>query len=79
MAVDLQKVHDFLIDTAYKAGDMIHNAKPVRAGTGEKKNSADLVTETDQAVEKMVSTRLKAEYPDFECVSLPTLTFRSLC
>jgi myo-inositol-1(or 4)-monophosphatase len=73
MAVDPQEVHDFLIDIAYKAGVVIVNAKPVRAGTGEKKNSADLVTETDQAVEKMVSTSLMEKYPDFECVSLSTL------
>ncbi|KAK4570532.1 hypothetical protein LTR86_002612 [Recurvomyces mirabilis] len=66
MAVDLQEVHDFLIGIAAKAGDMILQAKPVRAGTGEKKNSADLVTETDQAVERMVSTSLKEKYPDFE-------------
>lgn len=45
---------------------MVTSAKPAAAGHGTKKNSADLVTETDQAVEKMVSTELKAKYPDFE-------------
>lgn len=34
--------------------------------------AADLVTETDQAVEKMVSTTLKDKYPDFSYV-LPNL------
>jgi len=67
VAVDLQAVHDFLIQIAHEAGTMILTAKPVAAGSGTKKNSADLVSETDQAVEKMVSTRLKAKYPDFEC------------
>ncbi|KAI6986036.1 inositol monophosphatase [Hortaea werneckii] len=65
-SVDLQDVHDFLIDVAYRAGGMITSAKPVAAGSGMKKNSADLVTETDQAVEKMVSSSLKEKYPEFE-------------
>ena len=66
MAVNLQEVHDFLFDLAHKAGDTIISAKPVAAGSGTKKNSADLVSETDQAVEKMVSTTLKEKFPDFE-------------
>ena len=67
-SVDLQDVHDFLIDVAYRAGGMITSAKPVAAGSGMKKNSADLVTETDQAVERMVSSSLKEKYPEFESV-----------
>ena len=63
-AIDLQEVHDFLVDLAHKAGETITNAKPKAHDT--KKNSADLVTKTDQAVEKMVSTALKQKYPDFE-------------
>ncbi|KAI5360811.1 Putative inositol monophosphatase [Septoria linicola] len=65
-AVDLQEVHDFLVKIAYEAGKMITSAKPAVSGHGTKKNSADLVTETDQAVEKMVSTELSSKYPDFE-------------
>lgn len=66
-APDLQEVHDFLVSIAYKAGDMIISAKPTTTeDLGTKKNSADLVTETDQAVEKMVSTELRQKYPDFE-------------
>ncbi|KAF2725077.1 inositol monophosphatase [Polychaeton citri CBS 116435] len=64
--VDLQAVHDLLVDVAYRAGDMINKAKPVAAGSGFKKNTADLVTETDQAVERMVSSILTEKYPDFE-------------
>ena len=64
-AVNLQKVHDFLISVAHKAGEMITSATPSAAD--EKKNSVDLVTETDEAVEKMVSTTLRDQYPDFEC------------
>ncbi|KAI7623942.1 hypothetical protein KC346_g2459, partial [Hortaea werneckii] len=72
-SVDLQDVHDFLIDVAYRAGGMVTPAKPVAAGSGMKKNSADLVTETDQAVEKMVSSSLKEKYPEFES-NLDSLT-----
>ncbi|KAK7608902.1 hypothetical protein JOL62DRAFT_579948 [Phyllosticta paracitricarpa] len=62
---NLQEIHDFLVSVAKKAGEMITTARPSTTKTGEKKNSADLVTETDQAVEKMVSTTLKDKYPDF--------------
>jgi len=70
-SVNLQDVHDFLIGVAHNAGDMITSAKPKPAGSGTKKNSADLVTETDQAVEKMVSTMLREKYPDFQCAYFP--------
>lgn len=63
--VNLKEVHDFLIEVAYKAGEMITSAVPSEADTGTKKNSADLVTETDQDVENMVSTTLRDRYPDF--------------
>ncbi|KAF2135939.1 uncharacterized protein K452DRAFT_354173 [Aplosporella prunicola CBS 121167] len=63
--LNLQEIHDFLIAVAKKAGEMITTARPTTVAAGEKKNSADLVTETDQAVEKMVSTTLKEKYPDF--------------
>jgi myo-inositol-1(or 4)-monophosphatase len=66
-SIDLQEIHDFLVGIAHKAGGMITDAKPLAHDT--KKNSADLVTETDQAVEKMVSTALNERYPDFECVA----------
>lgn len=45
---------------------MITSATPIGSNTNTKKNSVDLVTETDQAVEKMISTRLKEEYPTFQ-------------
>lgn len=62
-APDLQKIHDFLYELAIKAGDMITSANPSHVDT--KKNSSDLVTETDKAVEDMVSSTLKKEYPDY--------------
>lgn len=63
--ISLQEVHDFLVEVAYKAGEMITTAVPSEASSGTKKNSADLVTETDQAVEKMVSDTLREKYPSF--------------
>ena len=64
--VDIQEVHDFLIGVAYKAGEMITSATPNAAEACQKKNSVDLVTDTDKAVEDMVSSTLRKKYPDFE-------------
>ena len=36
-AVNLQEVHDFLIEVAYQAGEMITSAKPAVTGHGTKK------------------------------------------
>ncbi|KAJ6115148.1 hypothetical protein N7486_000926 [Penicillium sp. IBT 16267x] len=65
-APDLNDIHDFLVSLAHQAGEIITNALPETSGTGSKKNSADLVTEYDRAVEKMISTSLKEKYPDYE-------------
>ena len=67
-AVNLQQVHDYLIEIAHKAGEIIVNATPTAAGSSTKSNSVDLVTEIDQAVEKMVFTSLRERYPDFDCI-----------
>ncbi|CEJ61383.1 Putative Inositol monophosphatase [Penicillium brasilianum] len=63
---NLKEIHDFLVSLAFKAGDIITNALPDNSGTDSKKNSADLVTEYDRAVENMISTSLKDKYPDYE-------------
>lgn len=63
--IDLEEVQTFLIKLAREAGSTIASAVPKASGEGFKKNSADLVTETDQAVEKMISTRLTQAYPHF--------------
>ncbi|KAF2016129.1 inositol monophosphatase [Aaosphaeria arxii CBS 175.79] len=63
--INLQEIHDFMISIARRAGEMITSAHPTTLAAGSKKNSADLVTETDQAVEKLVSTSLREKYPDF--------------
>ncbi|KAJ5930768.1 hypothetical protein N7466_006261 [Penicillium verhagenii] len=63
---NLNEIHDFLVTLAHQAGEIITNALPDTGGAGSKKNSADLVTEYDRAVEKMISTSLKERYPDYE-------------
>lgn len=68
--VNLQEIHDFLVSIAKEAGKMITFAKPVTNASGEKKNSVDLVTETDQAVEKMITEAALSEYPNFKYVEV---------
>jgi myo-inositol-1(or 4)-monophosphatase len=63
-SLDYNEIHDFLIQIARRAGEMVTSATPAISGHGTKKNSADLVTETDQAVEAMVSAELRARYPE---------------
>ncbi|KAG5923872.1 hypothetical protein E4U61_002335 [Claviceps capensis] len=61
--LDLEAVRDEMVALAYEAGRMILAANPADLDTGTKLNSVDIVTEADQAVEKMVSTRLSASFP----------------
>jgi myo-inositol-1(or 4)-monophosphatase len=65
--IDLNLLRDHLVAIALEAGQMITSAKPstTSAATGTKKNTADLVTETDQAVEAFISSKLKGLYPSF--------------
>ncbi|KAL2024540.1 hypothetical protein VTK56DRAFT_7583 [Thermocarpiscus australiensis] len=70
--VNLQEVHDTLVSIAFEAGRMILAANPSSIATDTKLNAVDIVTETDQAVERMVSTRLRAAYPSFAFVGEET-------
>ncbi|KIW66797.1 hypothetical protein PV04_06091 [Phialophora macrospora] len=71
--IDLPALRDHLIAVAIKAGSMITQASSAMSlpsngsssSLSTKKNSADLVTETDKAVEDFISSDLKAAYPDF--------------
>lgn len=69
---NLQEIHDLFIKIARQAGVMIMSAHPNAVGSGTKKNSADLVTETDKAVEVMVSTELMGKYPSYEFIGEET-------
>ena len=59
----LRSLRDTLITIALQAGVMITSAHPSLSGHDTKKNSADLVTETDQAVEEFISTTLSKHFP----------------
>ena len=64
--IDYAEIQKALINVAKDAGDMITSAHPSTSTLGTKKNSVDLVTETDQAVEAMVSKALISKYPTFK-------------
>ncbi|KAF2396259.1 inositol monophosphatase [Trichodelitschia bisporula] len=70
----LEEIRDLFVSVASDAGAMILSARPTMGGSGSKKNSVDLVTETDKAVEKMVSEKLLSAYPDFAFVGEETYT-----
>jgi len=60
-----------LFEVAKRAGTTILDATTSQASSSltyldTKKNSADLVTETDKAVEKLISTTLLSKYPTFK-------------
>ncbi|RYO92198.1 hypothetical protein DL766_010389 [Monosporascus sp. MC13-8B] len=61
-----------MISVVHEAGRMILGAKPTDMATGTKLNSADIVTETDKAVEALVSSRLSQAYPSFAFVGEET-------
>ncbi|CAG8951614.1 hypothetical protein HYFRA_00005414 [Hymenoscyphus fraxineus] len=70
--INLQKIQELLISIAHEAGKMMLSATPSHLNSGTKKNSADLVTETDRAVELMVSTRLQTTYPSYSFIGEET-------
>ncbi|ROT40591.1 inositol monophosphatase [Sodiomyces alkalinus F11] len=72
--LNLQEIHDTLVSVAFEAGRMIMSANPSEGDQGTKLNSVDLVTETDKAVEKMVSTRLRESYPSISFMGEETYT-----
>lgn len=66
----LTAVLDFAIKLAREAGKTILSGSEAIAKAGsdavdEKKNSVDLVTEYDKAVEELVKTRAADAFPDF--------------
>lgn len=70
--IKLQEIHDLLVTVSRNAAQIILSANPTTLASGTKKNSADLVTETDQAVEKMLTKTLKSAYPSFEFIGEET-------
>ncbi|ORY79513.1 inositol monophosphatase [Protomyces lactucae-debilis] len=71
--IDLQKLHDFAVQLARDAGKMITSARSSQKQShAEKKNSVDLVTEVDVAVEKFVIQAIKEAYPDHKFIGEET-------
>lgn len=63
----LSQIVTSLLDVAKRAGSLIISSTSKSAtATDTKKNSADLVTETDRAVEKLISSQLLSKYPTFK-------------
>lgn len=65
---DLKEILDFAIDLAKKAGKTIAEGQARRFAEGKgfdtKKNSADLLTETDQQTEQQIKDAIASKYPD---------------
>ncbi|PWZ02284.1 hypothetical protein BCV70DRAFT_235873 [Testicularia cyperi] len=71
-ASELEEIHTFAVELAKKAGAAIIAGSSKRfessAGFDEKKNTADLVTETDQATEELVKREISTKYPDHDFI-----------
>ncbi|KAK4049020.1 hypothetical protein OIV83_004381 [Microbotryomycetes sp. JL201] len=68
---DFDDALEFAIELARRAGRMIRDASSNRnshAADGTKKNSVDLVTETDQAVERFILSEIRSKYPDHKFI-----------
>ncbi|KAA6414614.1 MAG: hypothetical protein FRX48_01364 [Lasallia pustulata] len=63
---DLDHIHDLLVSLAKSAGVMLMTASTFTRTFTPKANTADLVTETDHAIERMLSTALHETYPDYK-------------
>ncbi|KAI0102968.1 hypothetical protein GGR51DRAFT_526042 [Nemania sp. FL0031] len=61
--IDLCAVRDDLVEVAKNAGEIITSARPSLGNQHAKKNTTDVVTETDRAVEAYVFKCLKDKYP----------------
>lgn len=71
--IDLVALRDFAIQLARDAGSMITSARSdQKSSAAEKKNSVDLVTEVDQAVEAFIIKQIKKAYPDHKFIGEET-------
>ncbi|KAL6408790.1 hypothetical protein AUP68_07736 [Ilyonectria robusta] len=65
---ELRDICNYLIVVAREAGNVIRHAQPTSLTTTSKKNTADIVTQTDKAVEIFIRSRLTERYPAFDFV-----------
>ncbi|GAO49784.1 inositol monophosphatase [Saitoella complicata NRRL Y-17804] len=79
-SVNLQEVHDWSVDLARRAGQMMldgsnkrfQNPSTEDHKTDAKKNAVDLVTEVDQAVEAFVISEIEKRWPSFKFIGEET-------
>ncbi|KAK7713159.1 hypothetical protein SLS57_007489 [Botryosphaeria dothidea] len=65
---ELEDIRDYLVSVAREGGQMIASTEPTNISVELKKNTTDIVTETDKAVENLVATRLIARYPEYDFI-----------
>ncbi|BGP15665.1 hypothetical protein JCM10213_006165 [Rhodosporidiobolus nylandii] len=71
---NFEEIYAFAVQLAKDAGAMIlegsskRTASAADSGLETKKNSVDLVTETDQAVEAFIKSRIASTYPSFKFI-----------
>ncbi|KAI1078368.1 hypothetical protein F5B20DRAFT_226556 [Whalleya microplaca] len=70
--LDLENVLCSLVEVIREAGNVILSAHPSATGHACKKNSTDIVTETDKAVEALISQRLQHRHPSVAFVGEET-------
>ncbi|QGI94890.1 hypothetical protein CEK26_007959 [Fusarium fujikuroi] len=75
---DLQNICAFCVDVAKEAGEMIYAARPTFISPPTLSyltnilSAADIVTETDQAVEKLIYERVQQRFPTFAFIGEET-------
>lgn len=73
--LDLKEIHEFAFDVAERAGKMLVAASQNRTADENirlKKNTVDIVTETDEEVEKFIKTEINNRYPEHKFIGEET-------
>uniref|UniRef100_A0A0B7B4D4 Inositol-1-monophosphatase n=1 Tax=Arion vulgaris TaxID=1028688 RepID=A0A0B7B4D4_9EUPU len=71
-ATDLDEIYNTALEVASKAGQMIRDAFSIEKLVDTKLSNADLVTETDKAVEAVVQSLIKAKFPNHKFIGEET-------
>ncbi|KAF2135794.1 uncharacterized protein K452DRAFT_260128 [Aplosporella prunicola CBS 121167] len=73
-ATALQEIRDVLVTIAKESGQIILSAHPNTTDTTTKKNTTDIATATDLAVETHIRGRLKTQYPHYAFIGEESFT-----
>lgn len=65
MSMDLKEIYEFAIEVAEEAGAILLRSSHSRTSSDHelKKNSVNIVTEVDEAIEQFIRSRVQAKYP----------------